>query len=201
MPAAKRRTSAGPTASKAKKSQQQSTLAFHGSNAKVSKPSAKAPSSKEKALESLLKPETTELTDGGDSLPNAPTSADISLVEQVVQDAKAPLMPEEEEASAMSDKQIERYWKEKEEGRKFPRLHQRELPLYERICRDFDTDSRFGPCVGMPRINRWKRAQRLRLNPPMEVLSVLLKEQEEGNVKAQRAHIDALLNSRFEDVI
>jgi hypothetical protein len=30
---------------------------------------------------------------------------------------------------------------------------------------------------------------------------VLLKEQEEGNIKAQRAYTDELLNSRFGDVV
>lgn len=39
----------------------------------------------------------------------------------------------------------------------------------------------------------------LKLNPPIEVLAVLLKEQEENNVKAQRAHIDELMTSRFAD--
>ena len=37
----------------------------------------------------------------------------------------------------------------------------------------------------------------LGLKPPIEVLAVLLQEQEEGNVKAQRAHVDELLSSRF----
>jgi DNA polymerase delta subunit 4 len=51
----------------------------------------------------------------------------------------------------------------------------------------------------MPRLRRWKRAQNLGLNPPLEVLAVLLKEQEEGNVKGQRAYMDELLNTRFGD--
>jgi DNA polymerase delta subunit 4 len=52
----------------------------------------------------------------------------------------------------------------------------------------------------MPRIRRWKRAQTLGLHPPIEVLAVLLKEQESGNIKAQRAYTEELLNSRFGDV-
>lgn len=39
----------------------------------------------------------------------------------------------------------------------------------------------------------------LKLNPPIEVLAVLLKEQEADNVKAQRAHVDELMTSRFAD--
>lgn len=51
--------------------------------------------------------------------------------------------------------------------------------------------------MGIARIKRWKRAQKLGLHPPIEVLAILLKEQEEGNVKAQTSHIDELMNSRF----
>lgn len=40
----------------------------------------------------------------------------------------------------------------------------------------------------------------LKLRPPIEVLSVLLKEQEAGNVKAQRAYVDELMTSRFGDM-
>jgi DNA polymerase delta subunit 4 len=39
----------------------------------------------------------------------------------------------------------------------------------------------------------------LNLKPPIEVLSVLLKEQEADNVKAQRAYVDELMTSRFAD--
>jgi DNA polymerase delta subunit 4 len=139
MPPSTRRTSAGPTASKAKKAQQ-TTLAFKN---KVSKPSAKAPSAKEQALTSLLKPEADEPV-AVEEISDAPTTADISLVEQVVENARAPTIPEEEEALKMSEAHIKKYWKAKEEGRKFPRVHQEDLPLFEKVCRDFDTDSRFG---------------------------------------------------------
>jgi len=37
----------------------------------------------------------------------------------------------------------------------------------------------------------------LGLKPPMEVLAVLLKEMDSGDVKAQRAHVDELMSSRF----
>ena len=53
------------------------------------------------------------------------------------------------------------------------------------------------PCTGIARLKRWKRAQRLKLNPPIEVLAVLLKAQD-GNDKGpvQNSHVDELLNSR-----
>lgn len=51
------------------------------------------------------------------------------------------------------------------------------------------------PCVGIARIKRWQRAHRLGLNPPIEVLAVLLKEEAKGNKDIERAHMDELLNS------
>ena len=37
----------------------------------------------------------------------------------------------------------------------------------------------------------------LGLNPPIEVLAVLLKDMDNGDARAQRAHVDELLSSRF----
>ncbi|TKA62412.1 hypothetical protein B0A49_10542 [Cryomyces minteri] len=53
------------------------------------------------------------------------------------------------------------------------------------------------PCIGIARTKRWRRAHKLGLKPPIEVLAVLLRQQEEGNIKAQRAHVDELMSSRF----
>jgi DNA polymerase delta subunit 4 len=47
----------------------------------------------------------------------------------------------------------------------------------------------------MSRMKRWQRAQRLGLNPPIEVLAVLLKEEAAGNKAIERAHMDELMNS------
>jgi DNA polymerase delta subunit 4 len=37
----------------------------------------------------------------------------------------------------------------------------------------------------------------LGLTPPLEVLAVLLKQIDAGDVKVQRAHVDELLSSKF----
>lgn len=37
----------------------------------------------------------------------------------------------------------------------------------------------------------------LGLKPPIEVLAVLLKQLDEGDVKSQRAYVDSLMSSRF----
>ena len=46
-------------------------------------------------------------------------------------------------------------------------------------------------------MKRWKRADGLRLKPPIEVLAVLMKEERNKNTKAERAFMDGLLTSRF----
>ena len=45
-------------------------------------------------------------------------------------------------------------------------------------------------------MKRWKRADKLGLHPPIEVLAVLLKEDAKNNVKAQRAYLDELMTSK-----
>jgi DNA polymerase delta subunit 4 len=42
-------------------------------------------------------------------------------------------------------------------------------------------------------MQRWVRANRLGLAPPIEVLAVLLKEEEQGNTRIERARVDELL--------
>lgn len=44
-------------------------------------------------------------------------------------------------------------------------------------------------------MKRWQRAHRLGLNPPIEVLSVLLKEENNANKEAETAQMDHILNS------
>ena len=43
-------------------------------------------------------------------------------------------------------------------------------------------------------MKRWQRAQRLGLNPPIEVLAVLLKEESKGNEAIEKAHMDDIMN-------
>lgn len=52
------------------------------------------------------------------------------------------------------------------------------------------------PCTGIARLKRWKRAHKLDLDPPIEVLAVLLKEMDgEDHLTVQRSRVDELLNS------
>ena len=44
----------------------------------------------------------------------------------------------------------------------------------DEILRKFDLQTEFGPCVGLSRLERWQRAQRLGKNPPLTVREILL---------------------------
>lgn len=46
-------------------------------------------------------------------------------------------------------------------------------------------------------MKRWVRANKLKLNPPIEVLAVLLKEEERGNGAIERAYVDELMSSKM----
>ncbi|OWM82245.1 hypothetical protein CDL15_Pgr001819 [Punica granatum] len=43
----------------------------------------------------------------------------------------------------------------------------------EEVLRQFDMNMAYGPCLGMSRLARWERAQKLGLNPPKEIESFL----------------------------
>lgn len=107
------------------------------------------------------------------------------------------LSDEEARARKVPETQINRYWRAKESERKAPRVHQGDLTTHEKILREWDMQSSYGPCIGIARLKRWKRANALGLEPPIEVLAVLLKEMNEGVTKSQRAHVDELMSSRF----
>lgn len=56
------------------------------------------------------------------------------------------------------------------------------------------------PCIGIARMKRWTRANKLNLNPPIEVLAVLLREEERGNSGIERAYVDELMSSKVAEV-
>lgn len=104
---------------------------------------------------------------------------------------------EEAEARKIKDSQIKTYWRRKEQERKAPRVHQEGLDIGEKVLREWDMSGQYGPCIGIARLKRWKRAKMLGLEPPIEVLAVMLKGLDDGNAKMQRAHVDELMSSRF----
>jgi DNA polymerase delta subunit 4 len=125
---------------------------------------------------------------------------------------------EEKRARKITEIQIKKFWREKENDRLVPRVHQEDLGVHERVLRLWDVSGEYGvssdfhnprcvtqlltnpqqPCIGIARLKRWKRANVLGLKPPIEVLAVLLKEMDSADsVKVQRAYVDSLMSSRF----
>ncbi|KAL4762514.1 putative DNA polymerase delta subunit 4 [Aspergillus foveolatus] len=195
MPPARRR--GGNTAS-ARSSQP--VLSF-GAKSRVTKPSAapSTPSEKTKALEHL----TTEVREKDASKdvsievpeskvePEQPHVAELAVRAQAKAEIQQPLSEEDKKAVKITRKQLQDYWKAEEAKNRGPRVHQEGLSLDEKILRHFDLSSQYGPCIGIARLKRWRRANSLNLNPPIEVLSLLLKQ--EGTA-GQRAYIDELLS-------
>ncbi|KAL7941659.1 DNA polymerase delta, subunit 4 domain-containing protein [Trichoderma barbatum] len=151
-----------------------------------------------------------------DVLEESEAEAEVEpVVEQVSKKSEAELRAEK-----ITDVQIKKYWKAIEKERKAPRVHQEDLDLGEKVLRYFDVSSQYGvsygpllsdvemrlywvyvnisslkPCIGITRVKRWQRAERLSLNPPIEVLAVLLKEENKENDEVQTAHMDRIMNA------
>lgn len=128
-------------------------------------------------------------------------------------------------ASKVTDGQIKKYWKAEEDARLAPRgtffpyllnspfpahssctqtntaiytVHQSSISLHEKILRHFDLSSQYGPCIGLTRLSRWRRADTLGLNPPVEVLAVLMREENDKTSQGcgKIAYIDELGGGR-----
>ncbi|KKK12872.1 hypothetical protein AOCH_004967 [Aspergillus ochraceoroseus] len=143
----------------------------------------------EKATETDLS--EAEKTPVSATEPSKPHVAELAVRQQARQEIKQPLSAEDKRAIKITKKELQQYWNQLESKSRGPRVHQDGLSVDEKILRHFDLSSQFGPCIGIARLKRWRRAQSLDLNPPMEVLSVLLAQED---TKGQRAYMDELLS-------
>ncbi|KAL7959743.1 DNA polymerase delta, subunit 4 domain-containing protein [Trichoderma compactum] len=132
----------------------------------------------------------------GDVVADEPDVHEESEAEVESVTEKAPEKTEAElKAEKITDAQIKSYWKAIEKVRKAPRVHQEDLDLGEKVLRYFDVSSQYGPCIGITRVKRWQRAERLGMKPPIEVLAVLLKEENKENDEVETAHMDRIMNA------
>ncbi|CAO3635225.1 unnamed protein product [Cunninghamella echinulata] len=53
-------------------------------------------------------------------------------------------------------------------------IHQDHLSSIDKMLRSFDLDYKYGPCIGMSRLDRWERAFYLGLNPPNRIKNILV---------------------------
>jgi len=203
MPTTRRSTRSSTGAGK------QSTLSFKHKVTKAIKTGKEGYKSPSRAKEYIPEP-TPEPAASKDELEQdeeeeeedeTPTSSDDEQQHQVRPAAVvAPQERSEAEVKAakISGKAIEKYWNGIESSRDARAVHKKHtegLTTGEKVLRYFDVSSQYGPCIGITRLKRWQRAQRLGLNPPVEVLAVLLQEEAKGNAAIEKAHMDELLNS------
>jgi DNA polymerase delta subunit 4 len=135
----KRRTS-GP-ATKA----QQSTLAFHGSTNRVTKPVSKVQNGKNNALSKPAVNSIEPAIINIDAIDKPkPTTIEADVIGQVEKDVAAESTPEEEAAKRITDAAIKKYWASKEKQRLAQRVHQQELNVYEKVLREFDVSGQYG---------------------------------------------------------
>lgn len=118
-------------------------------------PELEEPTTADKALQEQVKQEADTLDSALD-----PTVEDDSIVkaEDVLggraaeSDAGAVggktgtgwVADEEAQARKISDAQIKKYWRAKEQERLAPRVHQEDLTLYEKVLREWDMSGQFG---------------------------------------------------------
>lgn len=139
----------------------QPTLSFNGRSSKITKPSL-VPSGKpipaNTKEELLTKSKTKSPKREEDAatvlkLPKReaqqePLTSSIddsaSPTKEIVEDTSEPEDPQEVSARKVSDKEIIRYWQKKEEERKAPRVHQKELNIHEKILREWDMSGQYG---------------------------------------------------------
>lgn len=191
MPATRKSTRGA--AARAAASKGQSTLSF---NQKVTKSGTARPG---KADKPTIPISTTKVEP--EPQLQSPTTEDVEEIEAQLPEEAQAAPPEAEKSAAelnaekVTDAQIKRYWKGVEAARISKRVHQEDLSQAEKVLRYFDVSSQYGPCIGIPRAKRWYRAEKLGLNPPIEVLAVLLKEERQGNKEIERAAMDRIMES------
>ncbi|KAG8629236.1 hypothetical protein KVT40_003101 [Elsinoe batatas] len=180
------------TSSRGIRTSGQGVLSF---NTRVTKPNTSPRSAKSKkdpavleaelndqsAPDSTISPPTKSLgpPPAADPISTPPVKTEDTLGGLASPEPDTPEINEEEAAEnaaalKLPVSRIKTYWREKEAARLAPRVHQEELSLAEKILREWDMSGQYGPCIGISRVGRWRRAKGLGLEPPVEVLGVLL---------------------------
>ncbi|CCX07403.1 DNA polymerase delta, subunit 4-domain-containing protein [Pyronema domesticum] len=180
----------------ATKPARQSTLSF---NTKVTKP-ARSPSKKlngkhEGVKATKSRTVTADIfrdSQDSDVVKIEPPKTSPKKVEVTKKDARELKTPAKEdklmaekqeedkiEAPKISQAKIKAYYTAILSSRLVAPVHQSDLSTTEKILRHFDLSSQYGPCIGISRVARWRRAEVLGLKPPMEVLAVALEKDAE----------------------
>ncbi|KAK9326389.1 DNA polymerase delta, subunit 4-domain-containing protein [Lipomyces orientalis] len=155
----------------------------------------KKPASLQGATEKKLQPESSHSTTDVIPVTASPSDAagepaheieieaevesqELSVTpEEDVEDGAAkqvvPAEPEVEEPLDYNDPQYVAYFETTQKVNIASPIHQQGVSTVVRILKNFDLTAAYGPTVGMTRLQRWQRAEKLGLNPPEVVYKIL----------------------------
>lgn len=112
------------------------------------------------------------------------TAASRPSASKLIDKGKAPLKPREYSAGGAIDLRADNagkwgkhYGEVRGKMGYLATIHGEEQNKVHEILRVFDTSYKYGPCIGITRLERWQRAQALGLNPPVEVHEILSTKQ------------------------
>ncbi|KAL2044122.1 hypothetical protein ABVK25_012453 [Lepraria finkii] len=185
MPTTRRKQNATSTRS-------QSTLSFNNKSARITKPSVHdTTATSKKAQSKSSEPQQIEVED-------TPAADTVEIEPQEQPPADRQDEQEQETISIPVQPTPRKKKAAKPSTKSSSRIHQQSVPLHEKILRHFDLSSQYGPCIGITRLSRWRRADTLGLDPPVEVLAVLLREEDKKMSQGcgKIAYIDELGGGR-----
>lgn len=112
--------------------------------------------------------ETSSSLDSSDSL----QVVEVKTPEVTIPDEPKLVLPQLDE----HDEEFVRAAEAIRSAKKTAALHTKPNTI-ETILRDFDLTGKYGPCVGISRLDRYKRAVKMKMNPPPEIEKILLTQQ------------------------
>ncbi|KAK9240871.1 DNA polymerase delta, subunit 4-domain-containing protein [Lipomyces kononenkoae] len=101
---------------------------------------------------------------------------DANVREKQVEEAM-PLEPEAEEPLDFEDPEYRAYFDQTQKVNIAAPIHQQGVSTVVRILKNFDLTAAYGPTVGMTRLQRWRRAEKLGLKPPEVVYKILVSKE------------------------
>lgn len=141
------------------------------------------PSFQQSSSDVQLDPESADLK------PIIPLSSEPSLESEpsiVVPAARRPDLDESDESYRRAAQTILN-------EKRTPILHSKPNTI-ETILRDFDMTGKYGPCVGITRLQRFNRAKKLKMSPPELIGQILESQQahEKNEYKHEVSHEDLI---------
>lgn len=89
----------------------------------------------------------------------------------------------------VTDPRYEQYLKHALSHRLTEAVHEEDYDVVEKLLRQFDFCTDYGPVNGMTRLQRWNRADRLGLNPPSLVKEILETDQGVEDPKYRESYL------------